>query len=565
MSGDSRQPYLDAILGSDSRKMLIAAGPGTGKTTAFRAFLELHRGTNRVLTFINALVDDLETSLGDIALVSTFHSYCASLLHQLNVEGITTGVDYYPPIGELFPSDVSAVTGRDVTKAQLNSALHLLDDSQGLLSSVLRCGAYYDAVGHDDAVLRVVNHLGSNPQLLPRMESLVVDEVQDFNPLEVALIEILSTEARVLLAGDDDQALYGFKQASPEYIREVADRPDFATFNLPYCSRCTEVIVAAVASVIQRATAKGILSGRLDKPFECYLPTKGADSAAHPKITNAICSVSNAHAPYMGRYVQQQIEKISASDREEALKEGYPVALVVGPPQFLGECEAVLRAWGGCAISARYGGSQLSVPLLDGYRKLLANPRSRLGWRIVLHNDPVQGLAAVLGKAHLSGQELADLLPGPYRILHLERVRTLALLSTQQPVDDETLKDLVDALEMDLVAIQQKLGVFPEPEVAPPDSSLPSVVITTLTGAKGLSAGHVFMVGMVNEHFPRVPAAPTFTEVCQLLVGLTRTRKQCHLVSARRFGAKTCEPSSLISWLTPHIQLVKVDKAYWSS
>jgi superfamily I DNA/RNA helicase len=36
----------------------------------------------------------------------------------------------------------------------------------------------------------------------------------------------------VLIAGDDDQALYGFKHASANFIRALAEDPDFERFDL---------------------------------------------------------------------------------------------------------------------------------------------------------------------------------------------------------------------------------------------------------------------------------------------------------------------------------------------
>ena len=74
---------IDRVLNSPSRKKLVVAGPGTGKTALFRKMLKLASGEpNRrlVLTFINNLRDDLEKELSGLAEVSTIHSYCLGLL-----------------------------------------------------------------------------------------------------------------------------------------------------------------------------------------------------------------------------------------------------------------------------------------------------------------------------------------------------------------------------------------------------------------------------------------------------------------------------------------------------
>ena len=90
----------------------------------------------------------------------------------------------------------------------------------------------------------------------------------------------------------------------------------------------------------------------------------------------------------------------------------------------------------------------------------------------------------------------------------------------------------------------------------------PSIICTSLTGSKGLSAGHVFIVGINNGHFPRDPDAIPDQEVCQFLVGLSRTRKACHLVSVRRYGAGWLDKSRFADWIEQHLEEVKVDKAY---
>ena len=105
----------------------------------------------------------------------------------------------------------------------------------------------------------------------------------------------------MLAAGDDDQALYtSLKHASPEFIRSAARAGAYAeVFELPYCSRCTDVIVTAVNDVIEAAVSLGLLAGRLEKTFGCYLPEKAADSEANPKIIHVACSTANQ--PYAGR------------------------------------------------------------------------------------------------------------------------------------------------------------------------------------------------------------------------------------------------------------------------
>jgi superfamily I DNA/RNA helicase len=95
------------------------------------------------------------------------------------------------------------------------------------------------------------------------------------------------------------------------------------------------------------------------------------------------------------------------------------------------------------------------------------------------------------------------------------------------------------------------------------NSEIPSIVCTTLVGAKGLSAGHVFIVGFNDGHFPQHPEAITDEDICKFIVGLSRTRKQCHLVSCGRFGAERLSPSSFLDWVRPLVEHRKIDKRTW--
>ena len=83
-------------------------------------------------------------------------------------------------------------------------------------------------------------------QEIPEYPLIVVDEYQDFSELETSFIRLLSSKSPVLIAGDDDQALYSFKNADPRFIRELAQGDEYERFGLPFCSRCTEVVVGAV-------------------------------------------------------------------------------------------------------------------------------------------------------------------------------------------------------------------------------------------------------------------------------------------------------------------------------
>lgn len=563
-----RGEALTAILESSAPKKLAVAGPGTGKTYTFRELLKRIRGNSLALTFIRALADDLALGLGDTAETYTFHGFCKRLLHSVPTNGITLGVSYYPPLMQLIVEDLVCIGDRSIDSRDIDHGFHHLA-SAGLVDACLRSGTYYDAVSHLDAVYRVFRHLEANPDDIPTYDQIVVDEYQDFSLLEVKFIAALATRSPILVVGDDDQALYGFRHASAVYIRDLAADPDYERFELPFCSRCTSVLVDAVHTVIKRAKGQGNLAGRIDKQYECYLPDKAPDSERYPKIVHAQCSVQNKKAPYVAKYIHQRILEIPADEVAASVAGGYATVLVTGPSQFIGPIYDYLGNYFNNIVLKK--GTPLDVVALDGYRRLAANATSRRGWRIVLHFNPVRDLCNVLRNAIVEGEELADLLPARYREVHLHvaelvrRLRVGEALTVQEIAQLESstamsYKEIVVALKLDDEDDGPQSSL---PEIE--DTTSPTIIVTTLVGSKGLQAGHVFVVGVNEGHFPRSNSGITDDEVCSLLVALTRAKKSCTLVSCGRFGGAQLKPSAFVAWLRPHLTPVKADKAFFGA
>jgi superfamily I DNA/RNA helicase len=89
--------------------------------------------------------------------------------------------------------------------------------------------------------------------------------------------------------------------------------------------------------------------------------------------------------------------------------------------------------------------------------------------------------------------------------------------------------------------------------------------MTSFEGAKGLSAQHVFIVGMHEGELPRDAKNIKDLEICRFLVGLTRVRKKCSILCTRRFAGERKTPSCFISWLKPErYHVTQVDAAYWN-
>jgi superfamily I DNA/RNA helicase len=164
------------------------------------------------------------------------------------------------------------------------------------------------AVSHIDSVYRVYSFFNDNQEQIPQFNIVIADEYQDFNKLEAGLIELFSKKNKTLLAGDDDQALYGFREAKKDFIRNLHDNDnDFENLYLPFCSRCTPVVVEATNKVIEVAQTQGLLEGRISREFISYWPDKYKEHSIYPKLCIAKCSQLDT----VGKYIQTKILRIT--------------------------------------------------------------------------------------------------------------------------------------------------------------------------------------------------------------------------------------------------------------
>lgn len=547
-----RTEYVDRLVQSSARLKIVVAGPGTGKSHAFRKVLSsLPDGDRVALSFINNLVHDLQKDLTGLAESKTFHAYCRGLLHRRASDGLTTEFHYFPPLEQLVTADAKLLGRSDLANRSFSEALHTLEEGDGRIAFFLERSTYYNAVGFDDSVYRVLKTFEADAARVPQLSYLIVDEFQDFNQLEVQFLLHLEQATPTLIAGDDDQAIYQtLRHAKPDFIRDKHKAGTHECFELPYCSRCTWVLVEATNAFVAKARAHGLLANRIDKQF---LPFSGKnnDSAAFPKLISVKCSADTVTSPQIGAYISHEIEAIPQSMRDEAAdpEEGYPLALILGPGQYLKRINAVLKDR---IQNLRYREKrELTFDHLDGYRALLKDPEGNLGWRILLDCLNHRQLKRFLKKAHEDGASLHEVLPTVFVTEHAAILDTLRRgLADEAAVAEQEWQDLESRLGFpkDTILARLKAEDPREKEDAFPERN-GSVILTSYSGAKGLSAGVVFVVGMEHGALPKNNQRPTDEEVNQFIVALTRARKQCHIVHAGQFMGQLRIRSVFMDWL----------------
>jgi DNA helicase II / ATP-dependent DNA helicase PcrA len=105
----------------------------------------------------------------------------------------------------------------------------------------------------DEVVPLALDFILQNPghAAVPVYEHVLVDEYQDLNKADQALIDAISGNAAVTVIGDEDQSIYSFRHAHPEGIYEYPNT-HAGTHDelLNECRRCPQRVVAIANSLI---------------------------------------------------------------------------------------------------------------------------------------------------------------------------------------------------------------------------------------------------------------------------------------------------------------------------
>lgn len=95
-------------------------------------------------------------------------------------------------------------------------------------------------------------HAASDQVVLPRFDNLIVDEVQDTNPLQARLIEKLMAggTTRLAAAGDPYQAIYGWRGAGTSVMSDLVENYKAQTYPLTATRRCPVAVVDTARRIV---------------------------------------------------------------------------------------------------------------------------------------------------------------------------------------------------------------------------------------------------------------------------------------------------------------------------
>ena len=555
--------------------LLIIAGAGSGKTRVLTqriAYLITEKQVNPwnilAITFTNKAagemrdrVDQLADVNGGSVWVSTFHSTCVRILRRyIDRLGYDTNFTIYDTddqkhvIKDIIKQmdldtrmfkDRALLSAISSAKNELISPEEYQLDAAGdwnkqtiskVYNAYQRVLKQNNALDFDDLLMKTVELFQSQPDVLDsyqeRFRYLMVDEYQDTNTAQFALVNLLAKKYRNLcVVGDDDQSIYRFRGAN---IRNILDFeknfPDAKVIKLEQNYRSTQNILNAANAVIanNRGRKKKTLWSDRDEGEQVHLRQFMNAFEEAEYVAGDIRAKVREGAEYSDFAVLYRTNAQSRLFEEKFLMANIPYRLVGGLNFY----------------------SRKEIKDLLAYLKTIDNARDDLAVRRII-NVPKRGIgAASVNKAADYAEEQgislyeamrrADEVPGLARAAaklkgftqYIDSLRAMAgILSVEEllkKVIDQTgyVRELeaedteesrarienIDELITKVVTYEESAehpslngflaDVALVADIDMEDNDTNKVLLMTLHSAKGLEFPNVYLTGMEDGIFP---------------------------------------------------------------
>ncbi len=585
--------------------LLILAGAGSGKTKTLThriAYLIQEMGVfpSKILavTFTNKAAREMRERLarllgesadnrGFMPWMGTFHSICVRLLRQdgmaIHIPTRFVIYDEDDKLGlirqimkqhgltdrDIKPRAIAAAISK--AKNALLTAQDFADGANGPIeqkkaeiflayqTQLQKAGA----LDFDDLLVKTVELFRTQKDIRKKWQQqfrhILIDEYQDTNAVQYALVKLLVNEQRnICVVGDDAQSIYSFRGADYTNILNFErDFPGTTVVKLEQNYRSTDAILTLANTLIQHnihRTDKNLWTA-LEGGREPVLWQVYNESEEGMHIAQEIVEQANAGRAYSDMAVLYRTNAQSYAI-ERALRERYIPHKIVGGLRFL--YRAVVKD-------------------LMAYMRLLFQPNDRVSFTRIV-NVPKRGIGAVsvqkfltwhdtsegsiidhLAHVHESDgltpkaksalKELGDTLSelqqkidnSPADLLEaiIEKTGYLQFINDGSPQADERMENvgvlIAEAkVYADTATFLEEMALMSSSDETADDQ----VTLMTLHAAKGLEFPVVFLVGMEEGILPHTrvfdSGKPDDIEEERRLcyVGITRAREELFVTCA---------------------------------
>ena len=437
-----------------------------------------------------------------------------------------------------------------------------------------------NAMDFDDLLVNTFRLFNDNADICnkyaERFQYILVDEYQDTNYVQVAIVKLLAAQhQRVCVVGDDYQSIYSFRGANIDNILDFQNKfDDVRVFKLERNYRSTQKIVEAANSLMKH-NARQI-------PKEVY-----SEESEGAKISYRPCYSDKEEAMVV-------VKEISRLKRSQSFEyDGFAILYRTNAQSrsFEDELRKALipyKIYGGLSFYQRK-----EIKDIIAYFRLVANPNDEEAFKRII-NYPARGIGNttlqkiidsankneaslwdVVGDAQYYGLDVnkgtatkltdfVELINDFIRRLAMSDAYTLGseiikesgisadLAQGTMPEDvsrRENLEELLAGIqafvedrreegreeETFLTDFLQEVALYSDLDKQDDDS--PKVSLMTIHSAKGLEFPVVFVVGLEENIFPNAMAASSRREIEEerrlLYVAITRAERFCFLTNAK--------------------------------
>ncbi len=581
-------PSQQRVISSPADKLLVLAGPGTGKTEVLTHRV-IHLIANHgalpqeilAVTFSRKATKEMQKRvadsigiLGEDIRISTLHAESLRLIHILH-----GAPRFYVSDSEarllmqdaIEDSGFSALT--KVKKCQdwvrLSKAENLTpdrifpnDNHSRMMKTIydryeqlLRFNRAADLDSIVGKAVDLLSPLSGTANHSSYIRYLMVDEYQDINECEHKLIHLLArTASKTFFVGDDDQSIYSFRGAKPSIIRGFQADFQGTVDTLEESTRCTNNILRAAVSIVRHDSGyvfKALRSAKGDgSPVQILLSSSENSEAfwvgqqITRKVSNndwrtkeiaIICKRPDLADPVVQRLRREGIDSVfwKTEDilRDEVVRDIVAFLRIILDP----EDNLALRI----CLRTRYSrgiGDQAISRL-----RQVAERTDRSLWQIAIDSSAFSELRRWRSSFERFVQSTRKLVTAAEG---LDAASTVELVSrnlgTRSRVSaqrlqsmakrfsgEEGLSQFVDELHQNRTL--DLAGGTPEPTEEDQDG----VSIMTMHGSKGLGFDIVFILGMENGGMPS-PNQEIDEQRRLLHVAMTRAKNELYLCASRR-------------------------------